>query len=888
MRRPTSGRTAAYAVVVLALSLLTLWTTWGSGPAVAADGATITIEKGGDRTGAQTVAGLPGAVFDLYAGVSTGSPSGTPAASCTTGADGTCTVTVPARTGNNQGYWVVERTAPTGFSIISQLNTGGGTTTPTAYNRYFIGNVHANQSYQVPTPSTGNTNATARSDYWADIRDNPSLPDHCGLNIALLVDVSGSIASSLPTVKDAANGFVDALTGTPSRIAVYSFATNADALLGPTAVPDSSSAQTVKDVVNGLTAGGGTNWDAGLWAVAAATTTFDAVVMLTDGNPTFYGPNADGPGNFTRFREVENGIFSANAVKALGTKVVAVGVGAGISGSPLNLQAVSGPVAGTDYVQTGYDQLAAVFRAIALRTCSGSVSVVKRVLPPTGTIDDAVPAGDWVFSTTTAGVTPTSGTTAGDSGAVSFTADLDGAAALPVTLTETPQAGYSLVQVGGLNATCASDGSSVPVTNSGATGFTVSALRNAIVTCTVYNRAPTPPATVTVHKKWIIQGTAYDEPNQPDEFQSALTLTGQTDPVWGQTYGGYLAGDVVTIGENVNLDLLPPGCSLTATQGDVGVETLVAGDNVFTVTNTVTCETKLTLLKSVINPFTAAEPADSWTLTAYAEGGSPVFSGTTGVQQEVEPRTRYLLGETTVPGYVQDRGPNAVIVPPATGSWSCSLRQRDGTLGPEYDGLNGGVTVQLGQLAECTAVNQAQPAKLTLRKQVDNTGGGSAEPGSWLLQAVPDGDASSISGRDGEPAVTGAEAVPGIAYALGESGGPTDYLPGPVTCVLTGTDTVVDTPGDVLTPAIGQDVTCTFTNVYQPTSPTPSASSGEPSPSASGQPTPTASGTTPPPIPVTGTPVGRVAAYAVGLTALGAGLLLAARIRRRDRDPSPR
>ena len=48
--------------------------------------------------------------------------------------------------------------------------------------------------------------------------------------------------------------------------------------------------------------------------------------MITDGNPTFYG-NQEGPGSNTRLREVENGIFSANAVKAESTRIVAVGVG---------------------------------------------------------------------------------------------------------------------------------------------------------------------------------------------------------------------------------------------------------------------------------------------------------------------------------------------------------------------------------------------------------------------------------------------------------------------------------------------------------------------------------------------------------------------------------
>ena len=49
--------------------------------------------------------------------------------------------------------------------------------------------------------------------------------------------------------------------------------------------------------------------------------------MLTDGDPTYYGTGPSGPGNRTRFAEVENGIFSANALKLKATRILGVGVG---------------------------------------------------------------------------------------------------------------------------------------------------------------------------------------------------------------------------------------------------------------------------------------------------------------------------------------------------------------------------------------------------------------------------------------------------------------------------------------------------------------------------------------------------------------------------------
>ncbi|WP_088979404.1 VWA domain-containing protein [Micromonospora coxensis] len=802
------------------------------GPAVAASPttATLTVNKGGIRTGSETVAGLAGAVFDFYAGVSgtRPGPGDTPVASCTTDAAGQCSVDVPGRTGTNQGYWIVERSAPTGWRLIQTLDTGpiSSPTTPTTYNGVFTGAVANNQSYTFPVASSGNTNRTARGPIWADALDNPPLPGDCGLNIALLIDVSGSISPFLTDVKNAANGFVDALTGTPSQIAVYSFSSNAATVLNPTPVSDASGAGTVKSAINGLTAGGTTNWDAGLFQIAAAPTPYDAVIMLTDGNPTVYGPPpAQGPGNFTRFVEVENGVFSANTVKALGTRIIAVGVGAGISGSANNLAAISGPTPGEDYYQTGFEELAALFRQLALETCAGTISVVKKVVPPGGTPADAVPAGGWTFSTSTPGVTPPSGVTEDSTGAVSFTADLSGEQTEPVTLTETLQAGFSLIPQDGANASCTANGSPAAVTNSGELGFTVDARANAIVSCVVLNQSPDPVASVRVDKTWVINGETFTDPDQPAEFQASLQLTGQTDPTWGVEYPGYTAGQEITIGESLLLRFLPAGCTGTAS-GDLGQQTLEAGLNVFAVRNTVTCATSLELRKSVENPYGTPEPAESWTLNAFPPGGgSPVISGTTGVDGAVEPDVVYSLGESTVPGYAQTVAPGAVITPPATGSWTCTLLLRGGGSGLSLDGTNGQVAVQIGQSAVCTATNVAQPARLTLVKEVQNPFGGTATPQEWLLEALPRPRAvlpPTVRGRSGEPAVTNAEIYPNTPYDLVESGGPSGYEQvGDVRCVLTGRGTVVPTPDNVLNAGLGQNITCTFTNRQLPPPPAP-------------------------------------------------------------------
>ncbi|WP_431931646.1 VWA domain-containing protein [Micromonospora sp. RP3T] len=810
-------RWCATAVLTLVGGLVPLVGPHAATPARAADAnnATLVVDKGGDRTGEQTVGPLAGATFDFYPGVSgtRPGPGATPVASCTTDASGRCSVDVPGRTGTSQGYWIVERSAPSGWRIVDSLVTGNGGSAPyqsTPYNGVFTGAVANNRTYTFPAVTTGNTNRTARGAVWADERDNPALPASCGLRVALLIDVSGSIRPDLPVVKNAANGFVDALTGTPSQVALYTFATDASAVLNPIPVSDQSGANTVKAAINGLTAGGTTNWDQGLWQIAAAPYDYDAVIVLTDGNPTVYGPPpAQGTGSFTRSVEVENGIFSANAVKAKGTRVVAVGVGAGVSGAPDNLVAISGPVANSDYYQTDYDQLAAVFRELALDNCRGTVSVVKMVIPPGG--GDPQPTGGWTISSSSTGVTPPSAVTDTSTGAVNLAVDLTGQPSRAVAIAETPQAGYSLVQQDGVNATCTASGQPVLVANNGEFGFSVNALANDAVACVMINQAEPQPATVVVNKTWVVNGQSVPDPQQDVSIQAALVLPGVDQPAWGVAYSSFQAGQSVVIDETITA--LPPGCTNTAS-GDLGEQTLAAGTNTYQITNTVTCETKLILAKSVQNPYgPPAPPATAWDLTAYGPNGFTVKSGDPA--HPVVEGAVYSLGESTVPGFTQTVVPGAVIEPPATGSWSCGVRDRSGPgVNPDFGGENGQVAVQIGQTVVCIAVNQAQPAQVTLVKEVSNTHGGTAKPTDWVLSATPPqgSGANPVSGRSGEPSVTDVEVTAGVPYGLSESGGPAGYELTQLRCVFNDTGEPAPIPGNVLTPAAGRAYTCTWRN----------------------------------------------------------------------------
>ncbi len=684
-------------------------------PALAGAGAgqdpVITVTAGGDRTGNTTVAGLAGVTFDFYAGVAGTAPTGTPVASCVTGADGRCSVDVAARSGGSgatqAGYWVVQAAVPPGWFASPYLDTGSATSiTATNYSRLFVANVTANVS--VPIPTTTNTaTATARGSAWASSRDNPPLPEKCGLRVALLFDLSGSIGSHIGQLRSAGTDFVNALTGTPSSVGVYTFASFAPANstnnsnLELTSVSTAESAARVTSKINGLTVqttNAGTNWDQGIWQIAADPTDYDVAIVLTDGNPTYYAPNALGPGSYTRFIEVENGIFSANALKARGTTVLAVGIGA-VGDSTDNLAAISGPEEGTDYFATDFADLADLLQSLALEHCLGTVNVVKQVVPASapGDLSAAAPAPGWHFSASPDTVVPQHAIT-DENGAASFATATTSSE--PVTLTETQQEGYQLIQQDGHNASCRnSSGEPVPVTNAGPLGFTVDAIATESITCTVYNQEPAAvpdPASVVVHKTWDIDGVIAPDPDQDPDFQASLVLDPVhppgTQPVWGEEFHGYLAGDEVTVGEdNVTI---PRGCS-NEVSGDLGSHVLSPGLNTFRVINTVTCITKLTLVKYVINYYGGtAEPTD-WTLSATPEEvvpPAPALSGVTGSPEvtgvSIPPGVRYTLSESGPSGYTLE-------------SLSCVITGTHETVPVEADTL----TASAGQDITCTFTN---------------------------------------------------------------------------------------------------------------------------------------------------------------------------------------
>lgn len=395
-------------------------------PSATGNNAVITVKTGGDRIGASQVANLQGVKLRLYDGGSSGpsNPVKSSWATCTSDAQGDCSFSVPETQCNLEGsilgvcwsgkgenrdrrFWVVSQSASSGYTANDKLISTSGS------ERYAFrtgeelrrGSTYrsGSQFMTAPTGRSDSPNPSDSSGIWQNSRTNPELEMSCtaGLKVALVLDLSGSVANSnaVDDLKSASKGMVDALAGTGSTMSLFTFATTAPRNTtttgqnyGPMAIDSGNNATTIKNRINGYEAEGGTNWDRGLWQVAGSGNEYDLAVVVTDGQPTFYGDGTryyNGNGTHTRFIEVEQAIFSANAIKAKGTRVLGVGVGSGVSGAGDNLAAISGPnkystaasVNDSDYFQAGWSDLAGLLSGVAKgATCRADIEIDKKTI----------------------------------------------------------------------------------------------------------------------------------------------------------------------------------------------------------------------------------------------------------------------------------------------------------------------------------------------------------------------------------------------------------------------------------------------------------------------------------------------------------------------------
>lgn len=700
----------------------------------------INVSAMSDRTGPTAVASLAGVTYSAYEATSlTNQTQTTPTATCTTDANGQCWMKVPTRgsKSSSAGYLVKADAAPSGWELLPRLVTDSGFSVGAQNYSFYTGAANSKNSASARTiavPGTKSDGTRTSTGNWATARANPQLDPVCGIDVALLVDLSGSVknAGAVQQVRDASSAVVNALAGTPSKIALHTFgnsspaAGNSNENMSLRSVATQEDATFVLNKAQGLTAPGtgeATNWDRGLWGLnpMASAGELDLVIMITDGMPTTYaGGTPDG--DVTRFITMENSIASANAIKSHGVGIIAVGVGGGISGAAENLRAISGPVAGQDYHQVkNWDDLAAQMKALSSKNCEGTVNVVKQVIPVGGTVADAEPRANWGFTATapTASVrTDAKGSTfstsaqgvTGSTGALGFRSSFDGTnqAGRKLSITESLTGQYSIVPQDGQNAVCTRTDTKKPVTvtNTGTAtnpGFTVDPIQNATVSCVVYNQTQDLSAKLRVDKVWKIDADGdgkFEEttgPNVAPKSIQGLSASLQLSGNPGLPSGGVNFGQAIpnlalnsTVGVTEKVTGLPPLCTNTATFSPVldnGLTKLTKtskqGVNEVTLTNSVTCEQpKLTLEKQLSHGQT---PVTDWTLDAIAPkdalAGPSGKSGKADATAPVTAGTNYALAEAPgtpeAEGYTQQWAPTSQVAwaanhkAGATGSWEC-------------------------------------------------------------------------------------------------------------------------------------------------------------------------------------------------------------------------
>ncbi|BAJ74177.1 predicted outer membrane protein [Microbacterium testaceum StLB037] len=207
-----------------------------------------------------------------------------------------------------------------------------------------------------------------------------------------------------------------------------------------------------------------------------------------------------------------------------------------------------------------------------------------------------------------------------------------------------------------------------------------------------------------------------------------------------------------------------------------------------------------------------ARPGSGWTLGAATTFTTGSGTASPSATTQVTPASGSVSWQLAFEG-ASARGEVKVSEQQQSGwefvSGVCTIARAGG--GSQTVPLAGPSGVALSNIApgdaiDCTLTNKPVSGLLTLKKQVDNTYGGSSTPADWTLTGA---GPQAITGKTGESAITSAVVAPG-SYALSESGTPAGYQAGPWSCTG-GTVT-----GASVSVAADADVVCTITNASKP------------------------------------------------------------------------
>ena len=211
------------------------------------------VHAGGVRSGnTTTIDPLPnGAVFTATA-VSNPAVTHT----CTTsGGTGTCSISVPA----GFAWDVTETSAPPGYYLNPNLDSGTSAAVSTFPYSFRTGTLTGTTTVDVPGPAnmpngTFTSNGQTFSQQLATSLNDPPGVARCGLNLGLVLDQSGSMAQNgkQAALQAAANEAITDLTGTPSTVAIYTFAATTGVSIAKTSTINATSAAPLHNFINAL------------------------------------------------------------------------------------------------------------------------------------------------------------------------------------------------------------------------------------------------------------------------------------------------------------------------------------------------------------------------------------------------------------------------------------------------------------------------------------------------------------------------------------------------------------------------------------------------------------------------------------------------------------
>ena len=761
---------------------------------------TITVHKGGTRanpagtdTPVNYANGLPDAVFEYsVSGVDSWSDL------CTTNASGNCTsAAVPPGT-----YDVREKSAPLGWSTISQLTYGGDSSGTGNQVHDYVGTVTVGTSGTFePVVQYTNDSDDTTTHRFVNVKDDKPLPAaQCGIKIAMILDVSGSIGrapSSATIYKDAANSFITTLAGTPTTLTRIVKFSDSATVVNPGNFPinlQSNSADATTEINNVYSSvGGGTNWDAALKAMAGSGA--DVVVMVTDGNPTTWDGSPNGGGGDIFLTDLAAGIASANSLKSEST-IIAVGVGNPPAVTATNLAAISGP---GRFFTSNLDTIKAELAALANQLCGSRIHVQKWV-------GDQLTNG-WTFAGAATGANvsyPKGQVTGGGSNPPLPTGEmqinLDNvpvAGATSVSVAETVQANYGVV-----GRKCQKVG--YPTTGEAqAAGNTSSVsigtvLRNEDWYCTFVNQQN--PGSVLVQKSTVgALGTfTFSLTGQSDKTVTTTQQSQFTSPASGAWSG--LAPGQYTITEQ------DPGASWV--QGDftckVGQTTIASGPTPlqFTLTagQSVTCQIANTKKGSILVQKRTLGALGTFDFTLSGQSGKSV----TTTQQNTYTSPATGAWTNLAPGQftIDETDPGASWV---EGSFTCML---DGTQ-TTVTGSTPQIALAAGQSWTCQITNTRNGTITVEKKTVGGTGSF-----NFTLTGQSNRTVQTVTPGVFLAGTPWSNLVPGN-YTIDEVSPGASWVEGSFTCTLNGTQTTVTGASPQIALAAGQSWTCQIINTQK-------------------------------------------------------------------------